>query len=70
MIKLASALRASAPTLLAHVRSEAPAEEQVEAARIALQNQPLPSLLVLDNVSEPGLMERLPGGGAGARNGA
>ena len=62
MIKLASALRASAPALLAHVRLEAPAEEQVEAARIALQNHPSPSLLVLDNVSEPGLLERLPGG--------
>jgi tetratricopeptide (TPR) repeat protein len=62
MIKLVTALRAGAPALLAHVRPEAPAEEQAEAARIALQNHPLPSLLVLDNVSELGLLERLPGG--------
>jgi len=62
LIKLVAALRAGAPALLAQVRPEAPAEEQAEAARVALQNQPLRSLLVLDNVSEEGLLDRLPGG--------
>jgi serine/threonine-protein kinase len=62
MIKLVAALRTAAPALLAGVRPEAPAEEQAEAARIVLQNQPLRSLLVLDDVSEQGLLDRLPGG--------
>jgi tetratricopeptide (TPR) repeat protein len=63
MLKLAIALRTGAPELVAHVRPEAPAEEQAEAARIALQNHPAPSLLVLDYVSEPGFAPHLPGGG-------
>src|SRR5262249_18333973 len=62
LTRLAVALRTVAPDLLAHVQPEAPAEQQAEAARIALQSRPSPSLLVLDDVSELGLEGRLPGG--------
>jgi tetratricopeptide (TPR) repeat protein len=62
LLRLATALRACAPGRLDHVRPEAPAEEQAEAARIALQREPSPSLLVLDHVTEPGFLERIPGG--------
>ena len=62
MTRLAAALRACVPALLEHVRLDASAEEQAEAARLALQSLPSPSLLVLDNASELGLEGRLPGG--------
>ena len=62
MVQLAASLRQHAPSLLASVQPGAPAGELVDATRRALEAMCEPSLLVLDNVSEHGFVNLLPGG--------
>src|SRR5262249_9113219 len=67
MVKLAGILLAGAPSAMRElVRLDAPPDAEIaaQAARMALQNHPEPSLLVLDNVDERGWAERIPGGRA------
>jgi hypothetical protein len=65
LVRLAGILQAGAPLAMkARVDLGArEAEVAAEAARMALQNHPEPSLLVLDNVDDPGWAERVPSGG-------
>jgi nucleoside phosphorylase/tetratricopeptide (TPR) repeat protein len=65
LVRLAGILQAGAP-LAMKARVDLGAREAAvaaEAARMALQNHPEPSLLVLDNVDDPGWVERVPSGG-------
>jgi MinD-like ATPase involved in chromosome partitioning or flagellar assembly len=63
---LADTLRhAGTPALrraLSNVPSDIPAVKRAEAVRLALQNQAAASLLVIDDMSEPGWSDHVPGG--------
>jgi tetratricopeptide (TPR) repeat protein/cellulose biosynthesis protein BcsQ len=64
LLRLAGVLRAGAPEpIKAELRAEIlGTAELADTVRFALQNHPAPSLLVLDNVSEPSWKDLLPGG--------
>src|SRR5262249_52857044 len=62
MVQLAGHVGRYAPSLLADMGSDASAEALADATRRALEVVGVPSLLVLDNVSERGFADLLPGG--------